>query len=99
MTSETLIRELATSPKFRILSELGREIADKVRDANLRKVLHNQKIEPDIKEGMEKFRKELAELGITTVEGLSVGELSDDDLYQKAVFPIDTYFLREILRD
>ena len=99
MTSEALIRELATKPEFRILSELGREIADKVRTANLRKVVYKEESEPDIKEGMEKFRKELAELGITTVEGLSVGELSDDDLYQKAVFPIDTYFLREIPRD
>jgi cytidylate kinase len=99
MTREALIRELSTSPKFRILSELGREIADKVRNTNFKKVIAKSEEDPEIEQEMDKFRQELVSLGITSVEGTLVGNLSSHDLYQKVVFPISIYFLREIPRD
>ena len=99
MTSEALIRELATKPEFQILSELGREIADKVRKTNFQKVIAKTAKDPLIEGEIAKFRLELSHLGITTIEGIPVDSLSDHDLYQKVVFPISVYFLREIPRD
>lgn len=96
MTSEALIRELATKPEFWTLSELGREIADKVRSANIKTLITRIEEIPAIEQELDKFRQELADLKITTVEGLPVGNLSNDDLYQRVVFPVSIYFIEKI---
>lgn len=96
MTSTALIRELATKPEFRILSELGQMIAEKVRSANIQKLIEKIEEIPTIEPELEKFRQELADLGIISVEGTLVASLSDDDLYQKVVFPVSIYFIEKI---
>jgi hypothetical protein len=92
MTREALIRELATKPEFRILSELGREIVEKVRNATLKSVIDKKEVEPEITEEMEKFRKTLKDLDIISIEGFAIEALSDAELYEKAIFPVVNFF-------
>jgi|GEM_PF-1184247 len=99
MTAETLIRELATKPEFRILSELGREISDKVRKVNFKNMIEKIKEDPAIDQELCRFRQELEQLGITSVEGVLVRSLSNHDLYKEVVLPISAYFLRKIPKD